>query len=272
MNNLDCNVIKDLMPSYIDGICSENSKVLVEDHLLGCKDCKKIVEMMKQTEIVANKTNIKEIDYMKKVKKYFINKNIIILCLLIGFVVTGTTIVISYYGNVPLGLYYVILPVLMLGSYFVLSHHTVKKTKSKWKVIIGSLSMAFICYCIFIEIMTVKWVQSNIYPFGMEAVKVGPFIYNQFLIIAICQIAIFIGTIMISLKKESNNNILLGLSITGSCLTFSFISILKNMKTIESFVTIRNNSLLIILLEGILLIAITSILNRKKIIKQSSYQ
>ena len=34
-----CNMIQDLIPLYIDGVCSEESKEAVEQHLSECPDC-----------------------------------------------------------------------------------------------------------------------------------------------------------------------------------------------------------------------------------------
>ena len=33
MNQLNCDIIKDLMPSYLDNLCSDSSRKAVEDHL-----------------------------------------------------------------------------------------------------------------------------------------------------------------------------------------------------------------------------------------------
>ena len=41
---ITCDVIQDLMPSYIDGILSEDSKVLVEEHIGTCQECRKMKE------------------------------------------------------------------------------------------------------------------------------------------------------------------------------------------------------------------------------------
>lgn len=37
--NISCNVIEDLLPLYHDGVCSEDSRKLVEEHLKTCKKC-----------------------------------------------------------------------------------------------------------------------------------------------------------------------------------------------------------------------------------------
>lgn len=44
MNN--CEIVKDLLPMYIDGLCSETSNKLVEQHLSTCTQCKQIYEQM----------------------------------------------------------------------------------------------------------------------------------------------------------------------------------------------------------------------------------
>lgn len=44
---MNCNIIKDLLPSYVDGICSEDTVELIEEHLHTCDDCKKYLAMMK---------------------------------------------------------------------------------------------------------------------------------------------------------------------------------------------------------------------------------
>lgn len=45
---MNCNEIKDLMSSYVDGELSENEKKLVEEHINSCDDCKKEIESYKQ--------------------------------------------------------------------------------------------------------------------------------------------------------------------------------------------------------------------------------
>ena len=44
---MDCNIIKDLIPLYIDGCCSEESEKTVEEHIENCHECKKLFDDMK---------------------------------------------------------------------------------------------------------------------------------------------------------------------------------------------------------------------------------
>ena len=40
---ISCEVIQDLLPLYVDQICSENSKCLVEEHLRECEKCRNVI-------------------------------------------------------------------------------------------------------------------------------------------------------------------------------------------------------------------------------------
>ncbi|MBQ3513956.1 MAG: zf-HC2 domain-containing protein [Lachnospiraceae bacterium] len=43
---LDCEIVKDLLPLYVDGMVSEVSKKSIDSHLEYCKDCTKVYENM----------------------------------------------------------------------------------------------------------------------------------------------------------------------------------------------------------------------------------
>ena len=49
----DCEVIRDLLPLYVDDICSGKSRELVDEHLAECSECSKMLNQLKCTEIEA---------------------------------------------------------------------------------------------------------------------------------------------------------------------------------------------------------------------------
>ncbi len=55
---MDCNIIKDLIPLYIDNCCCEDSSALVKKHIEECKECKDIFDSMSSD--IASKTVIYE--------------------------------------------------------------------------------------------------------------------------------------------------------------------------------------------------------------------
>ena len=53
--NVNCNIIRDLLPLYAEGMASEESKALVDDHLRGCDSCtKELAELKKAPRIPAS--------------------------------------------------------------------------------------------------------------------------------------------------------------------------------------------------------------------------
>lgn len=72
MNRIDCEVVMDLFPSYIEGLTSEKTNAVIEEHLTGCEKCSKALASMKESS--AEDMNIspeekQEIDFLKKNRK-----------------------------------------------------------------------------------------------------------------------------------------------------------------------------------------------------------
>lgn len=51
---MNCNIVKDLIPLYIDRCCSKESEKVVEEHIRDCDDCKKLLEDMKSSSDLIN--------------------------------------------------------------------------------------------------------------------------------------------------------------------------------------------------------------------------
>lgn len=67
-----CQVIEDLLPLYIDGVCSEESRMLVEEHLKECSLCNDRLKVQKSELIVDDniiKENLKSKEPFKRIKK-----------------------------------------------------------------------------------------------------------------------------------------------------------------------------------------------------------
>jgi len=72
--NYPCEIIRDLLPLYIDGVCNEATILVVEKHLAECKECREYYEAMKATVRVAkisnsNSDETKKINGLKRVKR-----------------------------------------------------------------------------------------------------------------------------------------------------------------------------------------------------------
>ena len=47
---LPCDVVQDLLPLYVDGVCSADSRQLVDAHLAECDDCRKVLADLQESE------------------------------------------------------------------------------------------------------------------------------------------------------------------------------------------------------------------------------
>lgn len=45
-----CHIIQDLLPSYVDGLCSTESQQAVEEHVRGCEPCRQTLDAMQAKE------------------------------------------------------------------------------------------------------------------------------------------------------------------------------------------------------------------------------
>lgn len=69
---MKCEMIRDLLPLYIDGLTSEESNREIEKHLKNCKECQicyqEMIGEMGNT-VTITEEEIKDIDLIKKIKK-----------------------------------------------------------------------------------------------------------------------------------------------------------------------------------------------------------
>ena len=55
---MNCEIVSDLIPLYIDGCCSEASALAVEEHIQTCDHCKRLLEGMRSPVESITKTDI----------------------------------------------------------------------------------------------------------------------------------------------------------------------------------------------------------------------
>ena len=55
---MNCNIIKDLMPSYIDQICSKETAIVIEEHIEQCRKCKETLQLMQLPTMKKIETNV----------------------------------------------------------------------------------------------------------------------------------------------------------------------------------------------------------------------
>ena len=72
MDRIDCEVVQDLFPSYIDGLTCQRTNEVIEEHIAGCEKCRQVLSSMRGSSEVAmsiSPEDKEEIDFLKKNKK-----------------------------------------------------------------------------------------------------------------------------------------------------------------------------------------------------------
>jgi len=67
---VSCEIIRDLLPLYYDGVCSNESRAMIEEHLAECEGCKSELQLMNEA-LPKNNTNqnLDEAEAIKKLSK-----------------------------------------------------------------------------------------------------------------------------------------------------------------------------------------------------------
>ena len=74
---INCNIIRDILPLYVDGVVSADTSALVEEHLTECEDCRQEAERMKAHMSLPDSGEVEEAEakVIKDFKKEFRKKS-----------------------------------------------------------------------------------------------------------------------------------------------------------------------------------------------------
>ena len=78
-----CGIIKDLLPLYVDHVCSDESKELIDEHLLECEKCKAYMDSLRESQAVEavaydEETERRKVKMMLGMKKKLLFRNILV--------------------------------------------------------------------------------------------------------------------------------------------------------------------------------------------------
>ena len=90
----ECEIVRDLMPNYIENQISDKAKEFVEEHLVSCKECKEIVNTL-QVENQETSED-REIDFLKKYNRKMNILKIVASILIVVIVSMCTILSLEY--------------------------------------------------------------------------------------------------------------------------------------------------------------------------------
>ena len=237
---MKCSVIQDLMPSYVDEICSQDSRDIVEEHVAECEQCKARLENIKNTQIVAGDASKKQVDYLKKIRTTILRKEwlgklllVILVLIEVGGVFSSRGSIINF--TVGTGILFSVL--LMCGAGLAGNYGFSEKRKSA--VVEISISAIGLLLLVILSEYSAHKALQGIVPFHLTKMyHVGPFLVNCYRVIIMAEVLILFWNTF----KKQNNAYATILNIISLSLASNVNDILRHMDTPDAFQNYVNMS------------------------------
>lgn len=256
MEKVHCNIIRDLLPSYVDEITSEESNQMIEEHFKECESCKKAYDSLKKHDFVADRADAGVAGYLMRMgkKKRIEHRGMFALTfflfLLQIFLNFSNYVLLPYLYIVNCIFYpmYVILLLNVLGTWKV--HGSCFKME---KVIftvegISLFYMLGIFYYLFIIMAN-----GGELPFGLEVRQTGPFLDSQIKGLLVVYFLLLLLYFIFQRKvKHYNQNIVIMLS-GGAAILWNVRAAMYQMAGFRQIIKTVSIFLAVVLAESIVL-------------------
>jgi len=94
---LSCNIVRELLPNYIDALTSEETNGEISGHIENCAGCRAVYESMKAPIPIDAAKEEKNINFLKKTKRIMRRKMLIILGSVIGVILIAAAVFIRLF-------------------------------------------------------------------------------------------------------------------------------------------------------------------------------
>ena len=99
-NDLTCAVVRDLLPSYVEGLTSDETNTAVESHLSACPDCMaRKNAMAAPAEPAETAEQSREVDYLKTVKRKSGRRVVLAIACTLAVILAGVALKLFVIGE-----------------------------------------------------------------------------------------------------------------------------------------------------------------------------
>ncbi|MGN1083634.1 MAG: zf-HC2 domain-containing protein [Lachnospiraceae bacterium] len=232
---IDCEIVQDLIPSYVEAICSESSKACVEEHIATCEECRALVKLYKETELSAEVLDQKQLDGFKKIRSKVKLQNILSYGLLLVLLLFGIYNFGINYNMIAPRWYYGLLAVAIAATYAATMQQQEKVNTAKHGKLFFLISSAAILYMLFVYGFVIAMAMRGKAPFGLEKGELGPFLHGQSAVVFLLQIGVLGYSLYGYWRKNTDCNLLMTVNLTGIFLIFAHTSLLGNLSDSETY-------------------------------------
>ena len=272
MSRISCDVTKDLLTVYLDDVCSEESRTLVEEHLRECPHCQSFLEAMKEADI-EEACHTKQFQFFQKAKRYLDNRYKFVFALALFFTALMIIYTEAYYAHIPEIFIYVSLPILMC-TFFLTQPASTNKTL-KWRLLqLVSLAVStfLIGFHLFaleqLTILLTSPTDERLWAlFQTEPSYLGPALEKLYLTCVFCQIVMLVVYSMLGKKHRHSFTLGQNASWLGIGLGLAFRASLYNMDTPAGFTQNSLHIIQVLLVEFAILFLCNLLYIKKKLKK-----
>lgn len=148
----DCNVIGDLLPLYMDEICSNESREIVAEHLNECRDCSALLQKMLRTEIETNLKSETE-NVIRHQAKFFKRKSVLVGAVIAGIFMIPILVclIVNLASGAALDWFFIVLASLLTAASLIVVPLMIPENKLLWTfgTFTVSLLLLFGVICIY---------------------------------------------------------------------------------------------------------------------------
>ena len=219
MNKKECDIVKDLLPSYVDNICSEASKEWIEAHIEHCEECRGAAEALKTTEFSAKQLDFSQLDATKKVKKKQIGSSLIIfsLCMFVMLVTAG--IFAQSNSTISHLVLYAELPVCMVITWFANRGRQAKRSWDKWDTVSLATAVLAIGYGIGLTVYVMLKIEDVLAAVELISYvglnNLGPMLVLNLMGCAVVCLVVCVIQMVRMYRKGSINSVIFSVSLMG---------------------------------------------------------
>ena len=230
---IDCGIVQDLIPSYVDGVCSEASKVCVEEHTKDCEECRAFLTECQGVELSGKVLEEKQLDGLRKVKKKLKRQNMFSYALLLVVIGFAAYFFTTNIGTIGVRWYYGLYAVAVAATFGVTMQGKANKKYEKVEKIMLVLSFVAIAYALFWYCFMMGSAGNGNVPLGMELGQVGPFLHRQTGIALSVEIAVFAYSVIRYMKWDVVCRGTLLSSLTGMFFILAQTTLLGSLSELE---------------------------------------
>lgn len=266
MEKMNCDIIKDLIPSYVDEVCSQATKECVEAHLEECGECRLVAARLRNNALSGETLEQKGLNGLKKIKRSLDFHRVINYGILLLLVFYGIELFIAHHtGYVIFSRPWVLEAICIIVILFSGLGHREQQTPGRRAYLCGAASFVMSVY----SILLFQYFSMHLTPdaetiLGMELQKTGPFLNTQLAVLFTAQIAFFLYNLGCIIKQKRNCRWLLCLNITGIFLTVNYDLWLYYMDSYETLKQAIMRITLESVIPGVLGIIVSLALTRRQ--------